>query len=162
MNGWLEGLSAYLETFGLHQTMQTVEWAVPALQTIHILAIGVVFSSSLVVALRVAHISGIEWSPARWGKRLDRWVFTALAVLLVSGAVLIIGEPARSLLSPMFQIKIPLVIVAAILVWVLGHRLQRLDPPHRATGTEKLLAILIVLLWIAVISAGRWIAYYTI
>ena len=133
---------------------------VPAVQTVHILAIGIVFSSSLVLALRAVHVSGIDWSPARWGQRLNRWMGWSLLVLLVSGAVLIVGEPARSLLSPVFQLKMVLVVAAAALAWLLSRRLQQLDPPERATVVERGLSVLIVLLWMAIISAGRWIAYY--
>lgn len=133
---------------------------VPAFQTVHILAIGIIFSSSLVLALRAAHVSGVEWSPARWGERLNRWMGWSLLVLLASGTVLVVGEPARSLLSPVFQLKMVLVLVTALLAWLLARRLQRLDPPGRATLPERALAVAIVLLWMAVISAGRWIAYY--
>ena len=161
MNHWLDQFSTYLETLRLHETIQNVEWIVPAVQTVHILAIAIVFSSSLVVALRATDVSGVDWSPARWGRRLDRWVFSALAVLLVTGALLIIGEPGRSLLSPVFQLKMVLVVAATLLVWLLGHRLQNLDPPDHAAAAEKALALLIVLLWMAIISCGRWIAYYT-
>ena len=133
---------------------------VPAVQTAHILAIGIVFSSSLVLALRAAHVSGIDWSPARWGQRLNRWMGWSLLVLLVTGAVLIVGEPARSLLSPVFQLKMVLVVATTALAWLLARRLQHLDPPEHATLVERGLAVAIVLLWMAIISAGRWIAYY--
>jgi hypothetical protein len=157
---WLNALSQWLTTFRLHTAMQDDAWIVPTVQTIHILAIGFVLSSSLVLALRAVHVSGIEWSPAQWGKRLDRWVGWSLLVLLVSGSIMIIGEPARSLLSPVFQLKMVLVVVTTLLVWFLAYRLQRLDPPERTTLPLRLLAVLIVLLWLAVISCGRWIAYY--
>ena len=160
MTHWLEALSDWLGTFRLHTAMQDHEWIVPAVQTVHILAIGFVFSSSLVLALRALHVSGIDWSPAQWGRRLNRWVGWSLLVLLLSGAILIVGEPARSLLSPVFQIKMVLVIVTAGLAVLLDGRLQRLDPPMRTTGVERGLSLLIVVGWVGVISAGRWIAYY--
>lgn len=160
MNHWLEALSRWLETLRLHVMMQDDQWIVPTVQTIHILAIGFVFSSSLVLALRAAHVSGIDWSPAQWGRRLNRWMGWSLLVLLASGSILIVGEPARSLLSPVFQLKMVLVIVAGLLAFLLATRMQRLDQPQSATGLERALAISIVLLWMGVISAGRWIAYY--
>ena len=159
MNEWLSGLVSWIETLGLHDRMQTVEWAVPAVQTVHILAIAAVFSSSLVLALRTAHVSGIDWSPARWGQRLNAWVGTGLGILLVSGALLIIGEPKRSLLSTPFQLKMMLLLAAIAVFLALGYRLQRLDPPDRATWVERVLAALLVLLWCAIIACGRWIAY---
>ena len=156
----LEAMCQWLSTFRLHAIMQDNPMMVPAVQTIHILAIGFVFSSSLVLALRAAHVSGIDWSPAQWGRRLNRWIGWSLLVLLLSGSVLVVGEPERELLSPIFQIKMVLVIVTGALAFLLANRLQHLDPPERATGVERALAVLIVIGWIAVISAGRWIAYY--
>lgn len=159
MNQWLSRLVSWIETLGLHQTMLTTEWAVPAVQTVHILAIAAVFSSSLVLALRTAHVSGIDWSPARWGQRLNAWVGTGLGILLLSGALLIIGEPGRSLLSAPFQLKMMLLLAAVTVFLALGYRLQRLDPPDRATWVERVLALLLVFLWVAIIACGRWIAY---
>jgi hypothetical protein len=159
MNDWLSGLASWIETLRLHGTMQTVEWAVPAVQTVHILAITAVFSSSLILALRTAQVTGIDWSPARWGQRLNAWVGTGLGILLLSGALLIVGEPGRSLLSAPFQLKMMLLLAAVVVFVTLGHRLQRLDPPDRATWVERVLAVLLVLLWVAIIACGRWIAY---
>ncbi len=159
MNEWLNGLVAWAETLKLHETMQNVEWMVPAFQTVHILAIAIVFSSSLVVALRAVHVSGIDWSPARWGQRLNAWIWTGLVVLLLSGSVLIVGEPGRSLLNWVFQVKMVLVVTAVVVALVLTYRLKHLNPPERTTIVERLLAVLLVLLWMGVISAGRWIAY---
>ncbi len=156
----LGSLCRWLETWPLHGAMQDDQWIVPTVQTVHILAIGFVFSSSLIQSLRAVGVSGIEWSPAQWGRRLNRWVGWALLVLLLSGSILIVGEPARALLSPVFQLKMVLVAIAGLLSWALAHRLQRLDQPDHATGGERGLAVLIVLLWMAVISCGRWIAYY--
>jgi hypothetical protein len=160
INSVLKPVCAWLETLSLHDKMQNDQWMVPTVQTVHILAIGIVFSSSLILSLRAVGVSGIEWSPAQWGRRLNRWVGWSLLVLLVSGSILIVGEPARSLLSPVFQLKMVLVAAAGLLAWTLAHRLQRRDQPPYATGPERALGVLIVLLWVAVISCGRWIAYY--
>jgi len=159
MNQWLSGLVAWIETLGLHRTMQTVEWLVPTVQILHILAIAAVFSSSLVLALRTAHVSGIDWSPARWAQRLNAWVGVGLVVLLLSGSLLIVGEPGRSLLNAVFQTKMALLLAAIAVFLLLGWRLRRLDPPDRATPAEQALAGLLVLLWVAIIACGRWIAY---
>jgi hypothetical protein len=159
MNEWLSGLASWIETLRLHSMMQTNEWAVPAVQVVHILAIAAVFSSSLVLALRTAQVSGIDWSPARWAQRLNAWVGTGLGILLLSGSLLIIGEPDRSLLTTPFQLKMMLLLAAIAVFLALGYRLRRLDPPDRATWVERLLAALLLLLWVAIIACGRWIAY---
>ena len=55
----LESLSGWLETFRLHEAMQNDPNLVPAVQTVHILAIGFVFSSSLILSLRASGLSAI-------------------------------------------------------------------------------------------------------
>ena len=159
MHAMLTALVAWLETLRLHQTMQIVDWMVPAVQTAHILAIGIVFSSSLVLALRVVNVSGVDWSPARWGRRLNGWVGSGLVVLLLSGLLMIVGEPGRSLLNSIFQLKMTLLLIAVALFVLLTYRLRHLDPPEQATNAERAGAVVLVLLWVAIISCGRWIAY---
>lgn len=160
MNDWLAGLTAWLETTRLHGVVQTVEWVVPAGQTIHILAIAAVFGSSLVLALRTLGLAGTDWSPAQWHQRLGGWIKVALIVLLLSGALLITGEPARSLLNFTFQLKMILLIGAVILLVPLSGGMKRLDRPDAKAGAAtRLSAIILILLWLAIIACGRWIAY---
>lgn len=160
MNEWLTGLAEWLDTTGLHNTMQTVEWLVPAVQTIHILAISVVFASSLVLSLRVLNVAGGEWSPAQWRQRLNGWIWIALLVLLVSGVLMISGEPARSLLNFLFQMKMLFLVVAVVTLLVLMGRLRHhLDGVARTSVGDRLLAVVLIALWLAIIVCGRWIAY---
>jgi len=160
MPGIPSRLSGLIDTWPLHQTIRDVSWVVPAVQTVHILSIAVVFSSAIIIALRATNISAVEWSPARWGHRLNWWVGISLVLLLLTGLVLIVGEPERELLSPIFQLKMVLVVTAATLSWVLATRLQRLAPNVAVGLPDRSLAILLVLIWMAIIAAGRWVAYY--
>jgi hypothetical protein len=156
----IDGLGRWLEGTGLHQTMQTVEWAVPAVQTVHILAIAAVFASSLALALRVFQVAGSDWSAAQWRARLDGWVVWGLVVLLLSGAMMIAGEPGRALNNALFQTKMILLLLALALFFALSRGvkgLMRLDQP--TPGGVRLLAALLVLVWLAIIVCGRWIAY---
>jgi hypothetical protein len=157
---WLEGLSAWIETTRLHQTVQTVEWVVPTVQTVHLLAIAAVFGSSLVLALRTLRLAGTDWSPAQWQRRLGGWIGLGLVVLLLSGSLLIVGEPGRSLLNFTFQLKMGLLIGAIIVLMPLAGGMKRLDRPDAGAAMSlRLLAVLLILLWLAIIACGRWIAY---
>ena len=160
MNVALGRLSHWLTTLHAHNVISDVPWIVPGVQTIHILAIATLFTSSLVLALRSYNVSGVDWSPARWGARLNHWTATALVLLLATGIVMITGEPQRSLLSPIFQIKMGLVVAAGLLSWLLATRLKHLHGEGEVGVRERALAAIIVLLWLCTISAGRWIAYY--
>ncbi|HEY0339387.1 MAG TPA: hypothetical protein VGC34_01155, partial [Steroidobacteraceae bacterium] len=52
MPHWLLNFCAWLQQTAFSQTLQNVEWVVPAVQTVHILCIGAVISAALALALR--------------------------------------------------------------------------------------------------------------
>lgn len=152
----LQELAGWLDRSALHGWIQDTAWSVPAIQTAHILAIGIVFSGAAIVALRLFGGIGGDWPPTRWSARLDRWSWGSLVLLLATGLLMIAGEPARSLLNPVFQAKMALLPVGIALSLWLAARLRS----DAAGGHEKALAVATVAVWIAMISAGRWIAYY--
>jgi len=160
MMNLISALVAWLDTTALHQTMQTVEWAVPAVQTVHILAIAAVFASSLVLSLRAFQLAGTDWSPARWAARLNGWIGGGLVVLLVSGALMITGEPGRSLNNALFQTKMLLLLLALALFFALTRSVRTfVAPGQRTSASVRLLAGLLMLVWCAMMICGRWIAY---
>lgn len=151
-----EAVAGWLDQSALHAWIQNTAWAVPTIQTAHILAIGILFSGAVILALRLFGGIGGSWPPARWSERLDRWSWGSLVLLLATGLLMIAGEPARSLLNPVFQVKMALLPVGIALSLGLAAWLRR----GAAGGREKALAVATVAVWIAMISAGRWIAYY--
>ncbi len=155
----MQWLSAWLDGTSLHEAaLDQSGWLVPGVQTVHILAITVLFGSGLVLALRLAGLAGSDWSPARWSRRLSGWIAGALLVLLLTGSMLVVVEPERALLNYNFQLKMVLVAVAALLSWLLARRMRQLEhKPVRAIDVA--LAFLLLALWVLIIAAGRWIGY---
>ena len=155
-----DGLEAVIEKINalpLHETVRDALWVVPTFQTIHILAVGVVFSASLIIALRALGLAGTYWTLARWHKRFAAWTGFGLLALLLSGAVLILAEPERELLNSLFQIKMPLVIATTLLSFGVARRFDRSG--GKVSFGVKLGAVVIFLLWAVIMGLGRWIAY---
>jgi hypothetical protein len=160
MTAPINSLVRWLEQTHVHQFMQTVEWAVPAVQTIHILAIAAVFASSLVLSGRTLRLVGGDWSLAQWGKRLNGWIGWGLVVLLVSGVLMICGEPGRSLSNTLFRVKVMLLLVAIALLIAFVRRIKRLGESAQPTPAGvRILGACLMLVWLAMIICGRWIAY---
>jgi hypothetical protein len=153
--------AAWLHATPFSQTIQTVRWIVPLLQSIHIVMIGLVFVSSLCIALRVlGHMRADEPFVAVWG-RFAPWLWSAFGVMAVTGILLIIGEPGREFGALSFWIKMGLVLVAVIVTTLLGALMK--SAPHDAStplrGPARPAAIGLVVLWLAIIFLGRAIAY---
>jgi hypothetical protein len=96
--------------------IQTHLWVVPTIQSIHIVAIGIVMSSVLMMDLRVFRLAGVDQPMAEMTRRFAPWLWSALAVLFTTGVLMVVGEPVRELLSLSFWLKMSLIIIGAALV----------------------------------------------
>src|SRR5438477_11750559 len=108
----LDRFCSWLEQTPLSQAIQTTSWVVPAVQTIHILAIAAVMSSVLMLDLRLLGVVGTDQPLARATSRFRPVIWWTLPILLATGVVMIIGEPARSLANSVFQLEMLLLLAA--------------------------------------------------
>ena len=160
----LNEICPWIDHTALSQSIQAAGWVVPTVQTVHILAIAVVASSALMIDLRLI---GVFWANRPMKNVTARFlplVWWPLLVLLGTGIIMIIAEPARSLKNPAFQLKMGLLIAALIVTWLFQF-FQRRDAAFGEPGTRPragaaAIAIVSMLLWSSIIFAGRWIAYF--
>jgi hypothetical protein len=130
---------------------------------VHILAVAAVVTAALMVDLRLLGIRGKEQSVAVITRRFLPFIWWPLPVLLATGALLIIAEPARALENPVFLLKMALLLAAAGITLACQIPLQKdaafweLSAARRRAA--QLIAAASIPLWIAIICAGRWIAY---
>ena len=163
MQAALSELSKWLAATSLSHTIQSVGWIIPTLQTIHILCVAVVFSSAILVDFRVLRLFERDVPLAEISRRFLLPIGPVLLVLLVTGSLLIIGEPRRSLLNSTFYLKMALLLVALLLTFGLQRSIASSpgfwdkDRGRRMAG--KALATLSIAVWCGILFAGRWIAY---
>ena len=158
----LDGFCAWIESTSLSQAIQVNLWTVPAVQTIHILAIASIMAAALMLNLRLLGIVGADRSIADVSRRIRPVIWWTLPILLLSGTFLIIGEPVRSLENPIFQLKMLLIISVIALMLAYQAPLKKDSAFWDAGGRRaaiKLIALLSLALWVGIVCAGRWIAY---
>ena len=149
----------YLESTPLIAAIQINFWVVPFLQSIHILAIASVLIGILLINLRILGVHGQSEPIAIVITRYQPLIWLALPVLLITGCIMIVGEPARSLTNPAFQLKM-LMLLAVIFITLLFQKKWHNNHSFAPTNTaNRLLAILSLVLWVGIVAAGRWIAY---
>jgi hypothetical protein len=159
----LDAFCDRLSETAVSQAIQTTDWVIPAVQTAHILAVAAVVSSILLVNLRFLGLRGRNQPIAAVTARYVPIVWYGLPILLATGATLIIAEPSRSLQNPIFVVKMALVLLAAGAT--LGYQIPlRRDPGFWDCSSSRrwlarLIACLSMPLWVAIVFAGRWIAY---
>jgi hypothetical protein len=115
------------------------------------------------VDLRILGLAGRDQTLRQTTNRFGPWLMWSLVALLVTGALMVIGEPVRELVTFSFWMKMFLVavgtLVAAIFLKTLKNNEQRWEETLSRRLSIKLMAILTLLVWVAVIVLGRLIAY---
>ena len=158
----MKAMSDWLANTSMSSAIADRSWAVPTLQSIHILAIGIVMSSIALLDLRLAGVLGREQSMRNLTSRFYPWIWGALAVLITTGLLQIMAEPGRELLNWIFWTKMGLIIGAVLLTAPVRRFLEDRrfrDLPAGKRAIVRTCALLSLTFWVLVVVCGRWIAY---
>jgi hypothetical protein len=143
--------------------IQTAGWIIPTLQTIHILCVAIVFSSAVLVDFRIFRLFERDVPLGEVTRRFLPPIWPVLLILLVTGSLLIIGEPRRSLINPTFYLKMALLMIAILLTVSLQHGSASSpgfwDKDRGRRFASRLMAAASIVVWCGILFAGRWIAY---
>ena len=158
----MHAIALWIKQTSASQVLQDTLWAVPLLQTIHILAIAALFTSACMMNARLVGIFTRDEPMAEVLAPLARTVWIGLIFLAATGVALVVAEPERELENQLFWTKMALVTTAAVTTALgirrtQGRRYVDLSPTARLGFCA--LAVLTTVLWVAIIFCGRWIAY---
>jgi hypothetical protein len=162
----IQGFCEWLAATPLSNRIQIQDWIIPTVQTIHILSIAIVMSAAVMVNLHVLGIIPRSQPLAAVAQRFLPWIWWTLIVLLLSGSILIVGEPGRSLPNPIFLLKLSMLVVVLVLTLIFQRGL-RLDALFWQKSRGRRIAVQLIAgfslaLWVAIVFAGRWIAYFDV
>lgn len=151
-----------LQDSALGQTMRQSLYLYPAVEIVHLLAIALLVGSILALDLRL-----VGWRIVAPALPLARHLLpvtvTGFAFAVMSGLMLFTTEAASLAFNPAFQIKMALLLLAALNAVLLhlgpwrdiGQWSSAAQPPARVRVAGALSAML----WVGVLSFGRLIAY---
>jgi hypothetical protein len=138
-------------------------WAIPAIQSVHIIGIAMVMGSVLMIDLRILGWSWTDQTLGQTTQRFGPWLTGALWLLLATGLLMVIGEPVRELVTFSFWLKMTLVALGALVAVIFQRAVRRHEQHWEDTlvhrGSIKGLAVATFFIWISIIVLGRLIAY---
>lgn len=150
----------WLQSTQFSIAIQSSAWIVPALQSVHIVMIGVVFVSVLMVALRVLGVARADVPlVAVWG-RFSPFLWWGVAIMAVTGALLTVSEPVREFMTFSYRAKMLLLVIGVLGAAAFARSVRKASAtPGPASGAFRCAAVATVLLWLVIIFLGRAIAY---
>src|SRR5438132_14156885 len=87
---------------------------IPTIQSVHIIAIGVVLTSVLMIDLRILGWAGHDQTLRETTDRFGPWLLWALLVQLITGISMVVGNTVRALLNFSFWLNVSLVVRGAL------------------------------------------------
>jgi hypothetical protein len=145
---------AALEALPLAETIRRSAWVYPALEVVHIASFGVLIGSLLLFELRVFGAARALDASAL-ARLAVPTALVAFAAAASSGALLFISAAGEFAAHPAFRVKLVLILIAGLNAVVFHLR----DGVRRHDALARLQAAASLLLWLAVLTAGRLIAY---
>ena len=159
----MQSFSDWLASTWISQTFADANWFVPTVQTVHILCIAVVVTTLGMMDVRLLRLTRRGPPVEAMAARFVPWVWRALVLLLISGALLTITEPSRELMNDAFRLKMIMVVLLVVLTLVVQRATLReqgywnASPSRQRLG--KALGLGSLVLCVAIVAAGRLIAY---
>src|SRR4249920_2713329 len=111
-------LAAWLQSLPFGKALRQLDWLVPWLQIVHILANGLILSAVIMIGMRAWGISRSQASVAM-ARRFQPWIWAGMVVLTVSGILLILYAPRRLLTDLSFQVKMVAMVAAMVATFAL-------------------------------------------
>ncbi|MEX2594206.1 MAG: DUF6644 family protein [Anditalea sp.] len=155
---WLQ----WLENTPLAASIRQSLWLYPSLEIVHIIGITVLVGAAFMFDLRLLGFS--KKLPIKdLGRHLLSWSQRGLWLILPSGILLFISNAEALGNDPVFWIKLFLIFIGALNAFIF-HRFvikfhntwdESISTPPKA----KFSACISLLVWIAVITCGRLLAY---
>jgi hypothetical protein len=159
----LLGLCQWLDSTRLNAAMRMSGWFFPTFDVIHTLGIVLVAGTIMLVDLRLLGLALRSEPAAAVVGRIVPWTLRGFALMFVTGALLFTSEPVKLYHSPAFRIKLVLLALAGLNALVFHATIYRdvanWDAAAPAPLRARVAGLLSLALWMAIIAAGRAIAY---
>jgi len=148
-------------TFGT--VMRESIWAEPIVETVHVLTLAVFLGFVLLLDLRLLDLALRRQRVSELFRQLNPGLFGGFAVMVVTGLMLFSGDPLAFYSTLFFKLKMVMLVLAGVNVLVfnatVGRRLAQWDSEAHTPWGAKAAGLVSLVLWVAIVAAGRGIAY---
>ena len=154
---------AYFENSALADNIRENDVLFPLIESMHVLSICLVVGSIFVVDLRLLGLASVNRPVSRVTGGILPLTWSAFAVAVISGSLLFISNATKYLENGYFVAKLLLICVAGLNMAIF-HGISAKDQPRWDKKTApplpaRLAGGLSILLWISVVTSGRWIGF---
>ena len=160
----LEAFAAWLEATSVAQFMQASDWAFPAVEIVHVMAIVLVYGVIAVVDLKLVGLAGKSRRYADLAADSLHWVWGAFVIAVLTGGLMFASQPNEYLANSYFLAKMVFIAFAGVNMLVMEFYTSRNRhewgiEPKAIPVAARLAGTLSLTFWTVVVVCGRWIGF---
>lgn len=152
-----------IQNSAIAQFVNTFGATYPFVESLHVIAVALVFGSIMIVDLRLLGIASTNRPFTRVGMDLLRITWVGFALAVVTGVLLFLPNASSIYQNPNFQIKMLLILLAGvnmvIMEMVTARDVRVWDTHAKPPTRARVAGLLSLLFWLGVIVFGRLIGF---
>ena len=156
-------LLTWMEATRLAEFMRESEWAFPAVESVHVIALALVIGTIAIVDLRLLGLASTNRAYSELAGQVLPWTWGAFVLAAISGVLMFIGQPRAYFDNVAFRIKFVLMLLTGINMLTFQLLTSRgaaeWDREPAAPLAGRIAATLSLVFWIAIVFFGRRIGF---
>ena len=157
--GFFDWLAATPASIALHES----RYLYLVVLTIHVMTLCVFVGMAVILSLRLLGLTLLRVPMTELSERLLPWIVAGFSVMVISGGLLFFAAPLDKYANLFFRAKMGLLFFAGVNVWIFHRtvycRVGEWDLDPVPPVTARLAGGVSLILWAAIITAGRMIPY---
>ncbi len=155
MSGWLMAFAKWLEGTSWAVSISGSDWAYPYVQWTHFSGLSLWVGTTLALDLRLLGAGKKLPTAAQLRDTLFAWNWAGLAIAVTGGFMLFASSATKYVVNPAFLLKLGVLIPTGLILHVVVQQKARTWGQTQETpAIAKVLGLLEILLWLAVVTAA--------
>jgi hypothetical protein len=150
----------WIEKTGLGHAIRQSKWTFAITEVLHLLGLTLLLGTVLILALRLFGFVLRTKAVAEIARELRPWSIGGLTLVVVTGLLLFVSEATKCWGNIAFRYKMLFLFLALLFQFTGLQRVSRADEYRFSPLARKITALVSILLWFGVGTAGRAIAFF--
>jgi hypothetical protein len=157
--GFAQWMASTRASVAMHESI----WMFPIVESVHVLGLCLFLGIAVMWDLRLLGVSWADVPAVEVKQRLMPWMKLGAVVMILSGIAVYLNDPIRYYTNVFFRVKFVMLALAVLNAWVfetgIHRKIAEWDREVRTPMVAKLAGVTSLVLWSAIVIAGRMIAY---
>jgi hypothetical protein len=150
----------WIEKTGLGHAIRQSKWTFAIAEVLHLLGLTLLLGTVLIMALRLFGFVLRTKAVAEIARELRPWSLGGLTLVVVTGLLLFVSEATKCWGNIAFRYKMLFLFLALLFQFTGLLRVSRANEHRFSPLARKITALVSILLWFGVATAGRAIAFF--